>query len=444
MSAMPVIRVGGDSAFVTSTPLQCIYLICNIVRNSDFVIYVPEQEIGMSETCSTGSRLCMGPSFFDSYNSFPNTYFSHGLNMIWNNDAGFDSITQMIIDGCKMLEGKLSTWEYGNEPDLYIGNSRPSDWDETDYVEGWSKGYVVIQQALRAKCPSLADGPQFLNPSLAGTNSKLDPVKISQGGLNNNGSIAKFSVHNYMGTQDGTLQGQLMNHETNVRKIDEHGQEAVKIHGISNMRDVPYVLGETNSLTGGGVKGVSNTLGAALWSLDWILAGATEGHIKRMHFHQGNGAAYSAWDPVQGVTNAPYYGLLAAAKFMGESQDRSVMNFTLSDDNSLNAVYAGYNTGSGKLDKMAIINFRYYTSGTRGSSNYEFTVPASTTWQIERLTGSSATATSEITFNGYSFDYPGTAQLAGNDSETITVGSDGALNINLPDSSAAILSLVSS
>jgi hypothetical protein len=169
-------------------------------------------------------------------------------------------------------------------------------------------------------------------------------------------------------------------------------------------------------------------------------------HRKRMHFHQGNGAAYAAWDPVQGVTNAPYYifGLLAAAKFMGESQNRSVMNFTLSDDNSLNAVYAGYNTVSEKLDKIAIINFRYYTSGTRGSSNYGLTVPASTTWQVERLTGSSATSTLGITFNGYSFDYPGTAKLVDNDSETITVGSDGVLDISLSDSSAAVLNLVSS
>lgn len=63
----------------------------------------------------------------------------------------------------------------------------------------------MIQQALQAKCPSLADDPKFINPSLAGTNSKLDPIKISQDGLNNNGSIATFSVHNYMGTQDGTL-----------------------------------------------------------------------------------------------------------------------------------------------------------------------------------------------------------------------------------------------
>lgn len=385
----------------------------------------------------------MGPTFFESYNSFPNTFYSHGFNMIANTDAGYESIKQMINDGCKSLEGKLSAWEYGNEPDLYIGNSRPSTWDESDYVLGWSKGYVVIQEALQAKCPSLASGPQFLNPSLAGTNSKLDPVLLSQAGLNNNGSIARFSVHNYMGTQDGTLQGQLMNHQTNVHKIDEHGQEAVKIHGVANMRDVPYVLGETNTLTGGGVKGVSNTLGAALWALDWVLAGATEGHIKRMHFHQGNGAAYAAWDPVQGVTNPPYYGLLAAAKFMGKSEDRSVMNFTLGDDNSLNAAYAGYNTGTGKLDVMAVVNFRYYTSGTRGSSNYGFTVPASTTWHVARLTGSSATATSGITLNGYSFDYPGTGKLVGDDSETITVGSDGALNINLPDSSAAILTLMS-
>lgn len=87
-----------------------------------------------------------------------------------------------------------------------------------------------------------------------------------------------------MGTQNGTLQVQIMSHETNVCKLGEHGQEAVKIHRASNMRGVPYVLGETTSSPGGAVEGVSNTIGAALGALDWVLAGETEGHIKRIHF----------------------------------------------------------------------------------------------------------------------------------------------------------------
>lgn len=46
-----------------------------------------------------------------------------------------------------------------------------------------------------------------------------------------------------------------------------------------------YVLGETNSVSGGGASGVSMTFGAALWTMDYSLR-AVYSNISRVYFHQ--------------------------------------------------------------------------------------------------------------------------------------------------------------
>lgn len=55
-------------------------------------------------------------------------------------------------------------------------------------------------------------------------------------------------------------------------------------------------MGETGSVACHGKAGVSNTLGAALWELDYALTGATAG-IRRFFFHMGHGDFYySPWE----------------------------------------------------------------------------------------------------------------------------------------------------
>ena len=49
---------------------------------------------------------------------------------------------------------------------------------------------------------------------------------------------------------------------------------------------------ETNSIACQGAPGVSNTAGAALWTIDYTLQAATLG-IKELFFHQGVGYTYN-------------------------------------------------------------------------------------------------------------------------------------------------------
>jgi hypothetical protein len=59
-----------------------------------------------------------------------------------------------------------------------------------------------------------------------------------------------------------------------------------------------FHIGETNTAACHGKDGVSNTMGALLWEIDYALLGATVG-VDRLFFHNGKGGfVYSMWEPL--------------------------------------------------------------------------------------------------------------------------------------------------
>lgn len=56
--------------------------------------------------------------------------------------------------------------------------------------------------------------------------------------------------------------------------------------------NIPFLLGETNTFSGHGQPGVSNSAAAALWMVDYSLQAASIG-ITGLQFHQGIGYNYS-------------------------------------------------------------------------------------------------------------------------------------------------------
>jgi hypothetical protein len=69
-----------------------------------------------------------------------------------------------------------------------------------------------------------------------------------------------------------------------------------------------YIIGETNSYACHGAPGVSNTAGAALWALDYVLYAASIG-VSRVHFHQGIGFKYNFVSTVSDLSIL-YYQLI--------------------------------------------------------------------------------------------------------------------------------------
>lgn len=88
------------------------------------------------------TTLTIGPSFFESYATWPDTRYTHGFNLGRNSTTARQALLDSVPYACRALDdGRLLHWELGNEPDLYKtsaqGPVRPAWWNEQDYVDEW-------------------------------------------------------------------------------------------------------------------------------------------------------------------------------------------------------------------------------------------------------------------------------------------------------------------
>ncbi|MCJ1282038.1 hypothetical protein MMC26_001361 [Xylographa opegraphella] len=442
----PYIRVGGntqDYALYNASLPVAINGIYNLSRSADYP-----------------TTLFIGPSFFESYATWPNTLFSHGFNLGNNQSIGQDTLLATVPLACKALEnGKLYNWELGNEPDLYSTSSqgpvRLPTWNESLYVSEWLNGTKTIKRLLADVCPNMTT-PQnygYLAPSFAGTNNHLNAVVTWHDDLDVDKDIRLISSHNYIGgaTQPGvTLQGTLMNHSSTVASIAPQLNESRLLANYS----IPFILGETNSLYNEGAPGLSNAFGAALWGVDFNLWCASQG-IRRTHMHMGTDYRYASWQPINTNkttmgTKPPYYGNIAVAAMMGNITAANVSIVNIPQSSIYDASYAAY--VNDKLARIAVINMREYNYTTNGSapsarssSSYSFSLPAGYGSQVtvQRLIANGSDAISGITFDGYSYNYEldnGKPVLLKNVTRGETLGIWGdVVSVDVPDSSAAIL-----
>lgn len=179
--------------------------------------------------------------------------------------------------------------------------------------------------------------------------------------------------------------------------------------------------------------------------------------------HQGTNYRYQAWQPVNTNktsigTKAPYYGNIAVAAFLGDltkaSRRPQVVNIDLKDESK--SAYASY--VNGKLTKIMLINLNdhnttagnNYTvpSAPRGVEKFNLQVPKDCngkTATLQRLMANGSDAVTGATFDGYSYNYEldnGKPVLLKNATrgEIVKVSRKGDLEVEVPDSSAVLLS----
>lgn len=146
--------------------------------------------------------LYIGPSYFESYSTWPGTKFSHGFNMGKNDTAAMDTLLATVPLACKALQnGKLMDWELGNEPDLFKTTTphavRPADWSDSDYVAEWLSKTRAMKRTMAKSCPDMATAStyQYLAPSFAGLTTSLNAVTTWQDGLDADQDISLNSMH---------------------------------------------------------------------------------------------------------------------------------------------------------------------------------------------------------------------------------------------------------
>lgn len=261
----------------------------------------------------------------------------------------------------------------------------------------------------------------------------------------------------YMGGADVpgvTLQKTLMNHTAVVNVVAKHANLSQVLSEKGLTKNIPYILGEMNSLYHQGKPGLSNSFGAALWGVDFNLYCASQS-IRRTHMHQGTDYRYASWQPIDTSnttigTKAPYYGnVMVAAMLRGEG-DSPVQVVNLPMPSETDAAYAAY--VDGKLARIAVINmqeFNYTEAESRPSAKYAFHLPdvSATSLSLQRLMANGSDAITGISWDGWSYNYElkGGAPVRLHNvtiGETVSVGSKGQVELDLPLSSAAILNFM--
>lgn len=147
------------------------------------------------------------------------------------------------------------------------------------------------------------------------------------------------------------------------------------------------------------------------------------------------------------ATRPPYYGQVMVAKALGRSKNMRVRNLALGGDTE--AAYALFD--GGKLAMLVVLNMQAFNSttmeGGRPSREYRFRVPGATAGagsraKVERLMAAGSDVEEGVTFGGVSYDYnlqQGKPVVVGDTEETLDV-EDGVVAIDVPDSSAVLLS----
>ncbi|KAJ7599271.1 glycoside hydrolase family 79 protein [Mycena floridula] len=380
------------------------------------------------------TKIVVGDGYYQLVQSLPaNTIVTVGLNLGQNN------LTTVSLQAKSIKKAFASTSvtsrnivldavEIGNEADLYRNNGlRASNYSIQNYVSDW--------KTFAANVTATVGSTKFWGCAFAGSSHSstgFSPQSAFNSGLLTSippgSAITTISQHHYSGSfcsgNAGLLQD-LMTKSTIRANLTIFKPDAAAVRA----KGLDYVLGETNSYSCHGAPGVSNTAGAALWTLDYALFASQVG-VSRVFFHEGVGYKYNLIQPVEltrstldGSPIAPlaphvqpqYYAAIVAAEAIGRSGNTEIVDINVSDVQI--AVYGIYE--GTKLARALIINSLSFPSSStnRTSEHIDFSISGSgtlpTSMTIKRLAINHSDDTSGLLWGGQSYENSGNALVSG-------------------------------
>lgn len=229
-----------------------------------------------------------------------------GWSLIWGLNLGGGSIEQAVAEARAIAStagDRLLAFEIGNEPDLFVHEGHRRQYSYDDYL----KEYRRYKTAIRAVLPHAA----FAGPDAAVTTDWVERFAADEG------HDLRLLTHHYYreGQSPRSTMDKLLRPDPKLAAMLDRMQAASRVAGV------PYRICETNSFSGGGRPGVSDTFVAVLWALDYLCVLAWHGAAGvNMETGVNQLAFISSYSPIADdehghYTAAPeYYGMLAFAE----------------------------------------------------------------------------------------------------------------------------------
>ncbi|KAJ7486933.1 hypothetical protein FB451DRAFT_1535217 [Mycena latifolia] len=329
---------------------------------------------GNQDNCGLHTNATIGSPWLSAFKNFnPATRFTVEVPLARNHPANRIDFAKACIAAMPGGIQQLYAIEIGNEPDLYASfpkrpcgpPDRPASYGPDDYA---AERKAAAKQ-LSAQVGALGNQTtwyQALTLANGVNNQHTWNITALWEDIDQGGFVKTVSEHYYQADAcSDKLQDGLMNHSRTVSEMQSRFGASIS---FLKKQGTPFILGEVGTALGkcphSPPADLFGSLGAALWTADFMLHGMSMG-IEGVSMMQGVNVNFSAWQPVPTprfpkAVHGNWYGHVFAADFIGAGGDFQISPLTINATYPDIVGYAGYN--SGLLTKLAVLDMRFWES----------------------------------------------------------------------------------
>jgi hypothetical protein len=333
----------------------------------------------------------------------------------------------------------IAALEIGNEPELYAVRfwydppgghpvrGRSPNYSFNNYLSEFTR-YRKLVPAVPIAGPSIGNFAWMsMLPQFLGAQPKLGMVTFHRYGLNRCvGSPTSPHYPSVPNLLAPFASRGLMNGATQfIAQAHQYGD--------------PFRVDEMNSVTCGGVLGVSNTFSAALWAIDALFTMAHDG-VDGVNIHTFPRSYNELFDFTRRhgrwhttTVRPEYYGLWLFAQ--AAPPGSQFLHVTGSSNGDTLRSWA--TRGPDGKTRVVLIN----DSGTQAFATQIQAAGAAQPASVERLQAPSAYATSGVKIGGRTFDPRTTSGTLGPPRTTLSQPSAGGYPVTMPPASAALITI---
>ncbi|GJJ14346.1 hypothetical protein Clacol_008610 [Clathrus columnatus] len=280
----------------------------------------------------------------------------------------------------QILGEHLLGFQVGNEPDLYGKHgARPPTYSPSDYINE----FRVMMDAM-GNDTGIRNKNAIVGPSVC-CNWQMDDV-IAAGYDQFLDNLAYISAEQLIFSQrkditnNCKIDGNIVQPQDILPLYLSHNNVINLVQPFLNdsawaqSNGKPYIMMETNTASCGGFPGVSDSLGAALWGVDYSLQMASVNFTAAMFHNGGQNTYYNSFTPPpvsaakrgrKWTVGSMYYSALIVAEALGSSGNARVADLRLNGGSDTTPGYVIY---EGDVPSRMVL-FNYVTDPS-GANNY--------------------------------------------------------------------------